>query len=126
MRNKLIPYNPNLKQLARNLRKQGIVSEILLWKQLQHKAFGVEFHRQVPMLEYIVDFYCHELMLCIEIDGITHHFDDVYRNDAERQKNIEAYGVCFLRFSDREVKQDMPNVIRVIEMKIETLKSGRM
>jgi len=121
MRNKLIPYNPNLKQLARKLRKQGIVSEILLWKQLQRRALGVEFHRQVPMLEYIVDFYCHELMLCIEIDGITHLLDDVYHNDALRQKHIEAYGVSFLRFDDREVKQNMAGVVRAIEMKIEEL-----
>jgi very-short-patch-repair endonuclease len=121
--NKIIPYNPSLKPLARKLCKQGIVSEILLWKQLQDKAFGVEFHRQVPMQEYIVDFYCHELMLCIEIDGFTHQFEDVYRKDLEREQQIASYGVTFLRFDDKEVKQNMAGVVRCIEMKIEELRA---
>jgi hypothetical protein len=45
MKNKILPYNPKLKLLARQLRKQGILSEVLLWKQIKNKAFGVEFHR---------------------------------------------------------------------------------
>lgn len=113
--NKIIPYNPQLKELARKLRKQGILSEVLLWKQLQAKAFGVEFHRQVPMLEYIVDFYCHELMLAIEVDGLTHNFEDVATRDVARQKELEAYGVTFLRFNDSEVKKNMTGVVRIIE-----------
>jgi len=46
--------------------------EVLLWNQIKGKAFGYEFHRQVPVDEFIVDFYCHELMLAIEIDGNSH------------------------------------------------------
>lgn len=115
MRNKVIPYNPILKELARMLRKQGILSEVLLWQAVKGKTLGVEFHRQVPMLDYIVDFYCHELMLVIEIDGITHIFDGADEHDAHRQSRIEAYGVQFLRFNDNEIKKDMPGVIRIIE-----------
>jgi very-short-patch-repair endonuclease len=121
MGNAIIPYNPKLKALARLLRKQGILSEVLLWKQLQGKALGVEFHRQVPMLEYIVDFYCHELMLAIEIDGLTHDLDDVFVNDALRQKELEAYGVCFLRFHSADVMKNMSGVVAAIQLKIEEL-----
>lgn len=121
MRNVIIPYNPKLKLLARQLRKQGIVSEILLWKRIKGCAMGVEFHRQVPMLEYIVDFYCHELMLAIEIDGLTHDFDEAGIHDAARQQAIESYGVSFLRFTDKSIKQDMQGVLRAIEAKVEEL-----
>lgn len=61
MRNKIIPYNPKLKEYARYLRKNSTISEVLLWKKIKNKSLGIEFHRQVPILEFIVDFYCHEL-----------------------------------------------------------------
>lgn len=120
MPNKIIPYNPRLKELAKKLRKQGILSEVLLWKEIKGKALGVEFHRQVPMLKYIVDFYCHELMLVIEIDGITHTFG-AEAKDADRQKEIEAYGVTFLRFNDADVKNNMSGVLQAIENTIAIL-----
>ena len=74
MRTKIIPYNPKLKPLARKLRKNSTLSEILLWKQIKGKKLGCEFHRQVPINNYIVDFYCHELNLVIEIDGDSHNY----------------------------------------------------
>jgi very-short-patch-repair endonuclease len=82
-KNVIIPYDPRLKQFARYLRNNSTLSEILLWKQIKNKALGIEFHRQVPIDEFIVDFYCHELMLAIEIDGISHDFK--YENDLRRQ-----------------------------------------
>jgi very-short-patch-repair endonuclease len=121
MPNTIIPYNPKLKQLARELRKNATVTEMVVWKHVRGKAFGVEFHRQVPMLEYIVDFYCHELKLVIEVDGITHDFDGVSEQDAMRQKSIEEYGVSFLRFSSREVIENISSVILSIEFMVERL-----
>jgi len=72
MKNKIIPYNPKLKELARELRKNSTLSEVLLWLKIKGKVMGVEFHRQVPIDNFIVDFYCHELMLAIEIEGSSH------------------------------------------------------
>ena len=72
MRNKIIPYRSHLKPFAQKLRQQGILSEVILWKQLKNRALGVEFHRQVPIDEFVVDFYCHELRLAVEIDGASH------------------------------------------------------
>ncbi|GIJ94946.1 hypothetical protein CAPN002_21640 [Capnocytophaga stomatis] len=120
MVNKIIPYNPKLKEFARILRKNSTLSEILLWKQIKNRALGVEFHRQVPMLEYIIDFYCHELRLAIEVDGNIHDFR--YLEDAQRQGEIEKYGVTFIRFSNEEVKYNMFSVILSLEEKIKELK----
>ena len=121
MHNKIIPYHPALKKLAQQLRRESTLSEVLLWKQLQRKSLGFEFHRQVPIDQYIVDFYCHELMLCIEIDGNSHEIAGVHENDIRRQERLEGFGVRFIRFNDREVKRDINNVVRAISGKIEEL-----
>jgi very-short-patch-repair endonuclease len=72
-RNTIIPYSPKLKQFARDLRNNSTLSEVLLWRQINGLALRYELHRQVPIDEFIVDFYCHELMLAIEIDGNSHN-----------------------------------------------------
>ena len=115
-RRKIIPYNPKLKQLAKELRKNMTVSEVLLWNELKQKRMlGYDFDRQRPIDEFIVDFYCKELMLAIEIDGISHYTEEAFRRDTERQKRLESLGVNFLRFDDSEVKNDINNVLRTIE-----------
>ena len=122
MPNKIIPYNPALKELARKLRKNSTLSEVLLWQQIKNKSLGVEFHRQVPIDNYIIDFYCHELMLCIEIDGNSHEIDTVFENDIKRQEKLESLGVRFLRFNDKEVKTDIKNTVLAIIGKINDLR----
>ena len=67
------------------------------------------------MLNYIVDFYSKDLMLAIEVDGITHEDEKVLLKDPVRQDEIEMYGVSFLRFNALDVVHDMKNVIRTIE-----------
>ena len=123
MNSKIIPYIPKLREFARQLRNNSTLSEVLLWKQIKGKALGVEFKRQVPMLEYIVDFYCQEIGLAIEVDGNIHDFR--YLEDAQRQQEIEKYGVIFIRFSNEEIKNNMFSVILSLESKIEELKAER-
>ena len=123
MTSKIIPYNPKLREFAKQLRNNSTLSEVLLWKQIKGKALGVEFKRQVPMLEYIVDFYCQEIGLAIEVDGNIHDFR--YLEDAQRQQEIEKYGVIFIRFSNEEIKNNMFSVILSLESKIEELKAER-
>ena len=113
MKNKIITYNPKLKEYARQLRNNSSLSEVLLWQKIKNKALGVQFHRQVPLKEYIVDFYCHELMLAIEIDGDSHLYK--YNYDKKRQGELENLGITFLRFSDFEVKQNMFSVALTLE-----------
>lgn len=114
MRRKIIPYNPKLKQLARYLRNNSTLSEVLLWQQLKGRQMRCfDFHRQKPIDNYIVDFFCPELMLAIEIDGDSH--DIKLKEDARRQRILESLGVMFLRFQDRDVKQNMAGVLKVID-----------
>ncbi|HFB62259.1 MAG TPA: DUF559 domain-containing protein [Bacteroidetes bacterium] len=120
VRRKIIPYNPKLKPLARALRKNMTFVEVLLWNELkQKKMLGCDFDRQRPIDNFIVDFYCKDLMLAIEIDGISHDYEEVLARDEKRQKILENLGVRFLRFDDREVRNDMPNVLRTISYWIE-------
>ena len=121
MRNQIIPYNKELKDLARKLRKQSTLSEVLLWKCIKNKTMGAEFHRQVPLDYFIVDFYCHELKLAIEIDGDSH--DERQLVDDKRQKRLESFGVTFIRFSDLAVKKDMGNVLLSIENMVQQLRN---
>lgn len=116
MKRKILPYNPKIKSLAGALRKNMIFAEVLLWNELKRKQMlGFDFDRQRPIDNYIVDFYCKDLKLAIEIDGISHDAEEVIINDEIRQKQLEKMGVRFLRFDDREVRKDMANILRVIE-----------
>ena len=117
---KIIPYNSNLKIIAKRLRQNATLSEVILWKYLhQKKMLGYDFDRQKPILNYIVDFYCKELRLVIEIDGDSHNHEEAYKAGVIRQTEIEQYGVEFLRFSDKQIKYDILNVLFEIETWIE-------
>ncbi len=115
-RRKIIPYNTNLKQLARNLRNDSTKAEIFLWQMLKGKQlFGYDFHRQKPLDNYIVDFFCHELMLALELDGFSHLFADIVEKDREKEDSLNQLGITVLHFWDEEIFNDTDNVIRVIE-----------
>jgi very-short-patch-repair endonuclease len=111
-----IVYNKNLKLLARNLRNNPTHSEVRMWKHLKGDAFyGYDFHRQKPIGNYIVDFYCHQLRLVIEIDGITHNYDDVIEKDKIRDNYLHSLGLTVMRISAYNVIQDIQNTLRAIE-----------
>jgi very-short-patch-repair endonuclease len=111
-------YDPKLKELSRDLRKKRVLSEVLLWNNLKgRKMLGHQFARQKPIGRYIVDFYCPELRLVIEIDGESHR--KRFQQDVQRQKDLEAMGLEVLRFADRKVKRDILNVLRGIDGWIE-------
>ncbi|MBU2445695.1 MAG: DUF559 domain-containing protein [Bacteroidetes bacterium] len=114
MRRKIIPYNPVLKERARLLRNNSTVTEIMLWRCLKKKQMcGFDFHRQKPIGEYIVDFFCNELMLAIEIDGMSHSGREEY--DKKRQKDLEKLGIRFLRFDDDDVFFNLGKILDEIE-----------
>lgn len=108
--NEILPYDKHLRQRARALRNHATLAEVLLWREIKGRALGVEFHRQVPIGQYIVDFYCHEVKLAIEIDGSSHDAD----RDGVRQQRLEALGVRFLRFGDLDVKKQLVRVLEAI------------
>jgi very-short-patch-repair endonuclease len=116
---KIIPYNPKLKELARQLRNDSTKTEIFLWLKLKGKQmYGYDFHRQKPIDNYILDFFCYKLMLGIEVDGYSHQLLKVYNKDGIKEKKMNQLGITVLRFSDDEVLNDMENVIRAIEFYI--------
>ena len=87
MKSQFVRYNPWLKEFARRLRRNSTLSEVLLWKELKGKQMmGYDFHRQKPIGEYIVDFYCPALKLAIEVDGESHILNEA--NDAKRQQRL--------------------------------------
>ncbi len=113
---KIIPYNPKLKELARELRNNSTKAEIILWTKLRRKQmYGYDFHRQKPIDEFIVDFFCRDLMLAIEVDGYSHEFLEVYNKDVIKEKRLNQLGITVLRFSDKQVLKDTENVLRAIE-----------
>lgn len=121
-KNRIIKYNPKLKILARKLRKNSTLGEILLWQAIRGKKLDYEFHRQVPVDQYIADFYCHELMLAIEIDGLSHNF--TYDLDKARQQKLENLGIHFLRFQEKDVRSNLEGVVLSIKEWIREAKSN--
>jgi len=119
MRRNIIPYNSNLKPLAKKLRNDSTLGEVLLWNELKNKQFyGYDFHRQKPLLNYIVDLYCYELELVIEIDGLYHNWEEQDNRDDLRDNELNGYGLTILRFTEQEVRKNMQDVLRTIELHV--------
>lgn len=97
------------------------IGEISLWREINNKKLGVSFSRQIPIDQYIVDFYCKDLQLAIEVDGSVHFEEEQQDKDAYRQKRLESLGVNFIRFSDLDVKDNLNFVLSQIKEKIENL-----
>ena len=115
-RRKIIPYNPKLKELARQLRNNSTKAEVFLWQKIKRRQYyGYDFHRQKPIDNYILDFFCNELMLGIEIDGYSHEVVEVYKKDVVKEEKIKSLGISLLRFTDNQIFNDMDNVLRAIE-----------
>ena len=94
------------------LRKNSTLAENILWKKLRdRKLFHVKFRRQHPIDKFIVDFYCHEIKLVIEIDGEIHETDEAKEYDSSRQSHLEDLGLTVIRFSNHEVIFEMDSVL---------------
>ena len=108
-------YNNENKELARKLRKDGTKGEAILWNEvLRAKKFhGFQFNRQFCIDDYIVDFISRRLKLIIEVDGYSHKFK--HKEDKLRDKDLSELGYTVVRFSEKEICNDLSNVIRVLE-----------
>jgi len=113
-RRKIIPYNPKLKEFARKLRKNSTYTEVQLWNYLKKKQLrGYDFDRQKPIDKFIVDFYCKDLMLAIEVDGESHYGNT--DKDRKKDNRLNELGVTVLRFDDLDVVYKLDKVIQEIE-----------
>jgi very-short-patch-repair endonuclease len=116
MRRKIIPYNSYLKKYAKKLRKTMTFSEVRLWNELKNgQMMGYDFDRQRMIGKYIVEFYCKDLKLALEVDGITHLEEQVAVRDSIRQKELESTGVSFLRFDALLIINKVELPLREIE-----------
>jgi len=111
-----IYYNPKLKELARRLRNNSTKSEIKLWGYLKAGQLqGYDFHRQKPLDNYIVDFFCSKLKIAIELDGYTHGFEEVFQKDYVKIKRLNELSITVLRFNDEDVMNNIEGVLESIK-----------
>ena len=119
-----IPYKKSLKEYSRQLRLNSTKSEILLWEPLKSGGMDYTFNRQKPLNNYIVDFYCRDLNLVIEIDGKYHNEPEQIVKDEERQKLLTEMNINFLRFTEMEVRKNIERTLEAIKKYIADYKSG--
>jgi len=113
-------YNKDLKQLARDLRNNQTKAENRMWYDVlsDQRFLGYKFTRQRPIDQYIVDFFCKELLLIIEIDGKSHEYDDAIIKDRLRENRLTELGFVLIRFSDWEVMNQMDVVQSLLKEKV--------
>ncbi|MFH0829157.1 MAG: endonuclease domain-containing protein [Candidatus Kerfeldbacteria bacterium] len=116
-------YNhPDLKQRRQSLRNARIPAETILWQHLQRSQFfGYKFRRQYGVGPYVLDFFCSELRLAIEIDGDSHSAPDAKTYDKQRQQFIESEDIIVIRFLNTDVHQNVDGVLERLYKIITTL-----
>ena len=121
MRNhNILPYSREARELASELRKNMTPTEKIFWNATKNSKLGVVMRRQIPALYYVVDFYIKEIGLAIEIDGSIHNHNVL--EDGLRQTRIEELGVQFIRFSNKQILNDLPAVLLELKGIIDVMK----
>ena len=111
----MLKYNNRLKGYSQQLRKDMTDAEKLLWSKIRGKQFkGYQFYRQKPIGNFIVDFYCPKINLVIELDGGQHYTEEGKAKDNDRDKYLEGEGLRVLRFSDRDIFENMEGILESI------------
>lgn len=115
----MIPYNKNLKQRSRELRNNMTDAEKLLWSKIRNKQIrNLQFYRQKPVGNYIVDFYCPTAKLIIEVDGGQHYEAEQQGYDRVRDDFLNSLGFDVLRFSNLDVLKNIEGAVEVIEERL--------
>ncbi|NHE58801.1 endonuclease domain-containing protein [Cyclobacterium plantarum] len=114
----------SLKETRKDLRNNSTKEEQLLWLQLKGRRLkGKKFRRQHSYGDFILDFYCPEEKLAVELDGSPHYTQEGHQSDLERDSALTLCGIRVLRFENREVREDILGVLRVIGEYLGTIKS---
>lgn len=117
-------HNKELTNFSRNNRKNQTDAEKLLWYYLKNKQLaGYKFRRQYPIHRYILDFYCLEKKLAIELDGSQHLIKTNKQYDKRRDTTLQTYGIEVLRFWDNDVLKNIDGVLERILKKLASPKS---
>ena len=115
----IVPYDPRLKDRARQLRKTQTDAEEVLWQQVlrNRQLLGYKFLRQKPVQFFILDFYCSKLLLGIELDGGIH--DNRKEYDRDRTYILNSLGIKVIRYKNHDILNRLGDVIKSIEKQIE-------
>jgi len=114
-RERIRGVEPLVQQAAETLRKRATPAEALLWQALRGRACGgMKFRRQHAVGPFILDFYCPEARLAVEVDGEIHDSLDAQEHDSLRSEHLERYGYRVLRVRNVEVLTDLPGVLALI------------
>ena len=109
-----LPYKHNLIPRAKDLRKNATKQENHLWYDFL-RAYPIRFQRQKTISGYIVDFYCHEAKLVVELDGAQHYEEQGLIHDARRTAALEGFGLTILRFTNGDVDRRFSAVCEQID-----------
>jgi very-short-patch-repair endonuclease len=116
-----------LRRKSRNLRNNMTRSEIILWSRIRSRQIdGYKFRRQYPILDFITDFYCHDLKLIIEVDGDVHTLPDIIDNDDYRDKMLRNNGYHVIHFTNHEIETDLNNSLSKIKLFISEILSSSL
>jgi very-short-patch-repair endonuclease len=100
------------KPLRRKLRKHLTNAEMILWQALRFKKMkGLRFKRQYSVDHFVIDFYCPEKKLAVEVDGAIHDNPEIKNNDENREGYLKQFGITFLRFKNEEVEKELEKVL---------------
>ncbi|MCX6252254.1 MAG: endonuclease domain-containing protein [Bacteroidetes bacterium] len=104
---------------ARILRNSMTPSEKIFWQKIRKKRFmGIIFRRQHPISRFIVDFYCHEARLVIEIDGLIHSNPANLEYDENRTYELEGLGLKVIRFRNDEVRFNIKEILEILKKEV--------
>lgn len=117
--------HPAIRQFARELRQPLTPMEAALWRILRNRNLGFKFRRQHEVDFFIVDFYCAEVRLCIEVDGDTHLNKEQQEYDAARTEYLESLGRKVIRFTNNDVRYNINTVVQEILDQCSELKKRR-
>jgi len=100
------------------------LAEIILLDKLKGRQLeGYKLRRQYSVEDFIIDFYCPELKLAVEVDGDSHYTDDAPLSDRKRETKIETFGIRFLRFTNRDIYENVEGVLLKIGERIKQITS---
>ena len=120
-----INNKPELKFLRRELRKNMTPAEVALWQQLKAgRLNGTHWRRQYSVNRYILDFYCPIYKLCIELDGQEHYTMQGDTRDFDRTIFLNSIGVEVIRFENKEIWENIEQVLETIKLKLKEIKTG--
>ena len=115
-------YNKKKEQeKRRSLRTNMTYCEKIVWMHLRKRQLGYRFLRQYSVDSFVIDFYCPELKLAIELDGDVHEIPEQKKYDKARQKYLEAFGIKFIRIKNEEFLGNPNKAFNRIEEKISSI-----